>query len=394
MIYEDESDLLEEVIYQGNTSVALDRREILQDELEQAIERIDLSEEILNRVDRFFNTRTKQRCRQHLNSSVSSCGCSESKEIEVEIHQIDIERFLSEWIETIEDREFFNSIEKIEDENNPVVECVLGKEESGADKDTIRFVCFFDEYELDEYSFNPVSLEFGVSFFGPYPDDNVYLWSGFFQDKFREKISKEVSNRIELIGRDFCEYGRVKEFRGSIRSSLKGYFRENGFEADEEFSDICSEEIVKYNLESSKIDFVAWDTDTVYIICHCDRSHGWHIHCFRDGRIRSTRNVDVITNLRNQMSDKVENRIQISRDKSNSSNFVKVLSAFFSLGFFVLLSERFFSLVTGAAQETGLSEYSTPVISFLFISNAIAVLILACVIIGPYYRYQRFSWDI
>ncbi|MCU4750916.1 hypothetical protein OB919_02785 [Halobacteria archaeon AArc-curdl1] len=264
------------------------------------------------------------------------------------------------------------------------------------DNTEVSFQCFFDRDEFERYDFEHQALEFGVSFFGDasaVEREYCYSWRQLLDDDFRERFSREVQGLREAFGVDFYEYEPLEGYRDRVRQSLRGYFSESGYEVRREVGEVCAAETIQYDIDTGKTDFVGCEGKSKFVVCHCNKTPGWHVHHFRDGRIESAEQTDLIEDMAGKIEDKINTYQDIREDKQTASRFVSVLATFFSIGFVVLLFDRL-GEISVILQEyvTGWNLELAAVILLLF--NGVAAIALAVVIVKPYAHDFVFDWEI
>jgi hypothetical protein len=265
------------------------------------------------------------------------------------------------------------------------------------DRTKIIFQCFFDREKIEKYDFEPQAMEFGVSFFG---DQQVvernhrYSWREFLEDDFRDKITTDIKHLKEAIGSDFYEYRPLEDFRDRVRQSLRNYFSESGYEVRREVGEVCAVETTQYGIDTGKTDFAASRDGSKFIVCHCKKTPGWHVHHFSDGRIESAEQTPIIEDMTEKIEEKINTYQDIRLNKQTASKFVTLLATFFSIGFVILFFDRL-GLISSVLREQFQVGGSLQLIAFgLLIFDALAAITLAAVVTRPYIRDALFSWEI
>jgi len=389
MILADEADLLEEAFYRAEVS-DVSTLEYRSEQLHQYADYLDIERDIVPSLNPYFSVSTEQRCEKH-NIPISSCGCSETRETKTTIYQLEPEALIEDWVRSVRDSNVFESTEL--EVLSPTRYVLTGR----INRTEITFQCFFDRDDFERYDFKPLSLEFGVSFFGDHSaveSEYCYSWRQFLEKDFREQLTRDVKRLKETIGADFYEYRPLEEFRDRVRQSLRQYFSDSGYEVRREVGEVCPVETTQYGIDTSKTDFVASKDEKDYIVCHCKKTPGWHVHHFVDGRIESAERTSVIEDMTGKIEKKINNFQGIQTDKKTASRFVTVISTLFSVVFVVLLFDRLGSISSFLREQLQLGGSLEALGVGLLILDAIAVIVLAAVITRPYYLDYRFSWNI
>jgi hypothetical protein len=389
MILADEADVLEEAFYRAEVS-DVSALEYRSEQLHQYADYLDIERDIVPSLNPYFSVSTERRCEKH-NIPISSCGCSETRETETSIYQLEPEALIEDWVRAVRDSDVFNSTEL--ETLSPTRYVLTGR----IDRTEITFQCFFDRTDFERYDFEPLSLEFGVSFFGNHSAverEYCYSWRQFLEDDFREQLTRDVKRLKETIGADFYEYRPLEDFRDRVRQSLRQYFSDSGYEVRREVGEVCPVETTQYGIDTGKTDFVASKDESDYIVCHCEKTPGWHVHHFVDGRIESAEQTPVIEDMTGKIEEKINTFLDIQTDKKTASRFVTVISTLFSVVFVVLLFDRLGSLSSFLREQFQLGGSLEAIGVGLLIVDAIAVIVLATVITRPYYLDYRFSWNI
>lgn len=387
MISTDEADVIEEAFFRADHSDT-SRQEFFENDIREYIDYLEIEREILPDIQDYFEIRDETRCAQH-GIRVESCGCSESKEQEAVVYIVDPDSLVEDWIKAIRDTVFREiQVEKISN-TRWHIEGQLGQS-------PIDLQCFFDRTEFETYDFEPHALEFGVSFFGGgevVDQDYCYSWSQFLSDDFSERLNSDVKRLKEAIGANFYEYEVIESFRSRVRQSLREYFSKSGYKIRREVGDACAAEVTRYSIPTGQTDFVAIGDTSKFVICHCGKSSGWHIHHFYDGRIESAEQTSIIEDMMPKIEEKINTFQDITTDKKTVSRFVSVVATFFSIGFVILFINRIGDVATLLETHLPVDNLGTVALALLLL-DALAAIILAVVIIRPYYRDFRFSWQI
>lgn len=389
MILADEADVLEEAFFRADVS-DVSTLEYRQEQLGQYVSYLGIKRDIVSELHPYFDISTESRCQKH-NIPISSCGCPDVREIEIKIYSLKPKSLIEDWVRALREKDVFDSVElKTIDETRYVLRAQLGGTQ-------ISFQCFFDKYDFERYDFEPRALEFGVSFFGDYSAverEYCYSWRQFLGDGFREELTRKVKQLKETIGTDFYEYRTLEDFRDRVRQSLRQYFDASGYEVRREVGEVCAIETTQYGIDTSKTDFVGFNGESKYIVCHCEKTPGWHVHHFADGRIESAEQTPVIADMTNKIETKINTFLDIQTDKKTASKFVTVVSTLFSIGFVLILFDHLGSISSFLQEQFQLGGNLEAVGVGLFILDGIAVIALAVVVTRPYYLEHKFSWDI
>jgi hypothetical protein len=389
MILADEADVLEEAFFRTDVS-DVSTLEYREQDLEDYAEYLHIDRDIIPDIRPYFSISEEQRCEKH-GIPTSSCGCVESRQVQVAIYHLDPETLVRDWVAAVRDSDTFDSIEleKI-DSTRYVLKAWL-------DRTKIIFQCFFDREKIEKYDFEPQAMEFGVSFFG---DQQVvernhrYSWREFLEDDFRDKITTDIKHLKEAIGSDFYEYRPLEDFRDRVRQSLRNYFSESGYEVRREVGEVCAVETTQYGIDTGKTDFAASRDGSKFIVCHCKKTPGWHVHHFSDGRIESAEQTPIIEDMTEKIEEKINTYQDIRLNKQTASKFVTLLATFFSIGFVILFFDRL-GLISSVLREQFQVGGSLQLIAFgLLIFDALAAITLAAVVTRPYIRDALFSWEI
>lgn len=389
MILADEADVLDEAFFRAEVS-DVSTLEYRQEDFQQCVDFYEIERDLVPDLHSYFSVSEELRCEKH-NIPVGSCGCPNSRATETIIYTLKPEALVNEWIRSLRKGGTFDSIEwEAIGETRYVLTARL-------DRTEITFQCFFNKNEFEKYDFEPYALEFGVSFFGDQravEQEYCYSWRRLLTDNFREQFLRNVNRLKETIGADFYEYRTLDDFRDRVRQSLRQYFNESGFEVRREIGEICAAETTQYSIDTAQTDFVGYDNESKFVVCHCDKQHGWHVHHFVDGKIESAEQTLVIDDMSNKIESKINTFLDIQMNKKTASRFVTVISTLFSIGFVVLLFDRLGSISSFFREQLSLGGGLEAIGVALLIGNAIAAIVLAGVIIRPYYRHYRFSWEI
>lgn len=389
MILADEADVLEEAFYRADVS-DVSTLEYREQDLRDYTEYLHIERDIIPDIRPYFSITEDQRCEKH-GIPTSSCGCGESRQVRAVIYHLDPESLIEDWVAAVRDRDIFDSVEveRIEP-TRYVLKAWLGRTK-------IIFQCFFDREEMEKHDFEPQAMEFGVSFFGNQQvvqREHRYSWREFLEDDFRNKITTDVKHLKEAIGSDFYEYRSLKEFRDRVRQSLRYYFSASGYEVRREVGEVCAVEATQYNIDTGKTDFAARRDGSKFIVCHCEKTPGWHVHHFSDGRIESAEQTPIIEDMTEKIEEKINTYQDIRLNKQTASKFVTLLATFFSIGFVVLLLDRI-GLISSILREQFQLGGNLQLIAFgLLIFDALAAIALAVVVTRPYVRDALFSWEI
>jgi hypothetical protein len=389
MILADEADVLEEAFFRAHVS-DVSTLEYREQDLKDYAEYLHIERDIIPDIRPYFSISEEQRCEKH-GIPTSSCGCGESRQVQAAIYHLDPETLVENWVAAVRDRDTFDSVEleKIEP-TRYVLKAWL-------DRTKITFQCFFDRDEMEKHDFEPQAMEFGVSFFGDQQiveREHRYSWREFLEDDFRDNITTDVKHLKEAIGSDFYEYRPLEDFRDRVRQSLRDYFSEAGYEVRREVGEVCAVETTQYGIDTGKTDFVARRDGSKFIVCHCEKTPGWHVHHFSDGRIESAEQTPIIEDMTEKIEEKINTYQDIRLNKQTASKFVTLLSTFFSVGFVVLFLDRL-GLISSVLQEQFQLSGDLQLIAFgLLIFDALAAIALAAVVTRPYVRDALFSWEI
>jgi hypothetical protein len=389
MILADEADVIEEAFFRADVS-DVSALEYWEQDLQDYAEYLRIDREIIPDIRNYFSITEESRCEKH-GIPVSSCGCSESREESVSIYLLNPESLIRDWVDALRERDIFDSIalEQI-DETRYVLKAWL-------DRTKITFQCFFDREEMEKHDFKAQAMEFGVSFFGDQQTVEAeyrYSWREFLTDDFKNQITVDIKHLKEAIGSGFYEYRPLEDFRDRVRQSLRNYFNESGYEVRREVGEVCAVETTQYGINTGKTDFVGYDDESKFIVCHCEKAQGWHIHHFSDGRMESAEQTPIIEDMTGKIEDKINTYQDIRLNKQTASRFVTVLATFFSIGFVVLFFDRL-GLISSILNEQLQLGGNLQLIGFtLLVFDAIAAIALAVVVIRPYVRDFLFSWDI
>jgi len=389
MILADEADVLEEAFFRAHVS-DVSTLEYREQDLKDYAEYLHIERDIIPDIRPYFSISEEQRCEKH-GIPTSSCGCGESRQVQAAIYHLDPETLVENWVAAVRDRDTFDSVEleKIEP-TRYVLKAWL-------DRTKITFQCFFDRDEMEKHDFEPQAMEFGVSFFGDQQiveREHRYSWREFLEDDFRDNITTDVKHLKEAIGSDFYEYRPLEDFRDRVRQSLRDYFSEAGYEVRREVGEVCAVETTQYGIDTGKTDFVARRGGSKFIVCHCEKTPGWHVHHFSDGRIESAGQTPIIEDMTEKIEEKINTYQDIRLNKQTASKFVTLLATFFSVGFVVLFLDRL-GLISSVLQEQFQLSGDLQLIAFgLLIFDALAAIALAAVVTRPYVRDALFSWEI
>jgi hypothetical protein len=389
MILADEADVVEEAFFRADVSdiTALEYRE---QDLQDYAEYLCIDRNIIPDIRSYFSISEGQLCEKH-DIPTSSCGCASSRQVQTSIYHLNPETLVEDWVATIRDRSIFDSVEL---EKIDITRYVL---KAWLDRTKIIFHCFFDKTEMERHDFEPRAMEFGVSFFGDQQvieREHRYSWRGFLNDDFRDEITADVKHLEEAIGSDFYEYPPLEDFRDRVRQSLRGYFDASEYEVRREVGKVCPVETTQYRLDTGKTDFVARRDGSKFIVCHCEKTPGWHVHHFSDGHIESAERTPIIEDMTAKIETKINTYQDIRLNKQTASRFVTLLATFFSIGFVVLFLDRFGLISSVLKQQFQLGGNLQLIAFVLLVFDAVAAIVLAGVVTRPYIRDFLFSWEI
>lgn len=389
MILADEADVLEEAFFRAEVSdvSALEYRE---QDLKDYAQFLHIDRDIIPDIRSYFNISEELRCEKH-GIPTSSCGCAESRQVQVLIYQLNPEVLVEDWVVAIRNSNIFDSVELSRTDSTGYVLKVW------LDRTKVTFQCFFDRDEMEKHDFEPGAMEFGVSFFGNQQvveQEYRYSWRELLDDDFEEEITADVKHLKEAIGSDFYEYRPLEGFRDRVRQSLRGYFDESGYEVRREVGEVCPVETTQYGIDTGETDFVAQSGGSKFIVCHCEKTPGWHVHHFSGGRIESAEQTPIIEDMTEKMESKINTYQDIRLNKQTASRFVTLLATFFSIGFVILFLDRL-GLVSSVLKQQFQLDGNLQLIAFvLLVFDAVAAIALAVVVTRPYFRDFLFSWEI
>lgn len=388
MILADEADVLEEAFFRADVS-DVSRLDYRQKDLSQYVDYLGIERDVVPELYPYFSISEETRCEKH-NVPISSCGCPESRETETAVCRLKPEELVADWVKTLREKNAFDAV------NWKSITPTRHVLTARFDNTEVTFQCFFNRDEFEKYDFEHQALEFGVSFFGDasaVEREYCYSWREFLDDDFREQFISEVQRLREAIGVDFYEYEPLEGYRDRVRQSLRRYFSESGYEVRREVGEVCAAETIQYNIDTGKTDFVGYEGESKFVVCHCDKTPGWHVHHFRDGRIESAEQTDVIEDMTGKIEDKINTYQDIREDKQTASRFVSVLATFFSIGFVVLLFDRL-GAISAILQEYVVGWNLELAAVILLLVNGVAAIALAIVIVKPYAHDLIFEWEI
>lgn len=174
----------------------------------------------------------------------------------------------------------------------------------------------------------------------------------------------------------------------------RDYFDETGYEVRREVGEVCPVETTQYGLDTGKTDFVAHRNGSKFIVCHCEKTSGWHVHHFSGGRIESAEQTPIIEDMTEKIESKINTYQDIRLNKQTASRFVTLLATFFSIGFVVLFLDRLGLISSVLKQQFRLGGNLQLIAFVLLLFDAFAAIALAAVVTRPYVRDFRFSWEI
>lgn len=389
MILTDEADVLEEAFFRADVS-DVSTLEYWEQDLQDYAEYLHIERDIIPDIRTYFSISKEQRCEKH-GIPTASCGCAESRQVQASIYSLDPEALVEDWVAAIRDRDIFDSVEleKI-DSTRYVLKAWLARTK-------ITFQCFFDRDEMENHDFEPQAMEFAISFFGDHQvveQEHRYSWREFLNDDFKDEITTDVKHCKEAIGSDFYEYRPLEDFRDRVRQTLRVYFDESGYKVRREVGEVCPVETTQYGLDTGKTDFVAQSDGSKFIVCHCEKTPGWHVHHFSGGRIESAEQMPIIKDMTEKIEAKINTYQDIRLNKQTASRFVTLLATFFSLGFVVLFLDRL-GFITSVLEQQFQFGGNLQLIAFiLLVLDAVAAIALAVVVTRPYVRDFLFSWEI
>lgn len=389
MILADEADVLEEAFFRAGVPdiTSLEFREA---DLEDYVQYLAIERDILPDIRRYFTVSDETLCEKH-RIPIETCGCEATREERVAIYQLNPETLVEEWVAAVRDKGIFTSLEW---EQITSTHHVLT---ARLDRTKIVFQCFFDGGEMKQHDFNIQALEFGVSFCGDQEivdRDYRYSWREFLDDHFQDRLITDIKHLKEAIGSSFYEFTPLEGYRDRVRQGLRDYFKASDYEVRSEVGEVCPAETMRYGIDTGSADLVAFNDESHFVICHCEKSQGWHVHHFLDGRIESAEQTPIIEDMTEKIELKINRYQDIREDKQTASRFVTVIATFFSIGFVVLLLDRLGSITAVLQQQLGLGQGLEVLGVALLILDAIAALVLAYVIARPYWDDYWFNWDI
>lgn len=381
--------MLEEAFFRADVS-DVSTLEYREQDLKDYAEYLHIERDIIPDIRSYFSVSEEQRCEKH-GIPTTSCGCGESRQVQAAIYHLNSEALVEDWAAAVRDTDTFDSLEleKI-DSTKYVLKAWL-------DRTKITFHCFFDRDEMERHDFESQAMEFGVSFFGDQQvidRDYRYSWREFLSDDFNYNLITDVKHLREAIGSDFYEYRPLEGFRDRVRQSLRGYFDQSGYEVRREVGEVCPVETARYGIDTGETDFVAQGDGSKFIICHCEKTPGWHVHHLSDGRIKSAEQTPIIEDMTEKIESRINTYQDIRLDKQTASRFVTLLATFFSIGFVVLFLDRL-GLFTSVLEQQFQLGGNLQLIAFILLSfNAVAAITLAAAVTRPYIRDFLFSWEI
>lgn len=389
MILADEAEVLEEAFHRSDVG-DVTQFEYKEEDILGYIEYLGIERSILPDLQDYFSVKEKSLCEKH-RVPINACGCGDTREAEMRVFQLNADALFNQWVESLSDRGIFESID-VEKRSDSRWEI-----SAWLDRTNLTLQAFFNRDEFEVYDFEPHSLEFGVSFFGDVSSidrDYCYSWSQFLENEFRDDLIRDVKGLKEAIGSDFYEYVPLEEFRDRVRKSLRDYFDESGYLVSREVGKVCPVETTHYNIDTGQTDFVAYNEASKFVVCHCENSHGWHVHHFSDGRIESAETTPIVEDMTPKIESKINEKQDIRLNKVAASRLVKVLATFFSIGFVILLFDRL-STIGPVLQEYLPIEGNLEVVGVvLLVLDGMAALALAVVVIRPFVRDYWFDWGI
>lgn len=389
MIYSDEAEVLEEAFFRSDVG-DVTQLEYYEEDIQEYADFLEIERDILPDLQSYFSVTEKDLCEKH-RIPLDGCGCSDARESSFRLYRLNAEALMEEWYASIEDRGMFDSCEL--EQLGPNRWLLSAR----IDRTELSFQCFFSKQEFDTYYFEHHALEFGVSFFGDseaIERDYCYSWIEFIEEDFADTLTRDIKQLKDATGTDFYEFKPLEGYRDRVRQSLRTYFAESGYEVRREVNEICAVETSRYGIDTGKTDFVSSLDESKFVVCHCEKTPGWHVHHFRDGRIESAEQTAVIEDMTGKIESKINEYQDIQSDKQTASRFVNVVSALFSIGFVLLLIDQLGSISAFLRQQFQLGGSLEAVGVILLVLDAIAVIVLTVVITLPYYLDYRFDWGI
>lgn len=388
MLSKDEANAIHECLFHGS-GADVTQYQHFEHEIEEYLSNQGFNHSYLPEFQRFFNVSDKQLCSEH-EMNISSCGCDSENEEVFSEYLLAPHKIVPEWAEAIRDRSIFKQFEEKKEDSNWVVSAKYGDT-------SIDFVCFFDRNNLQRYNFEPLSLEFGVSFIPSREtreNDWIFSWFEYLERGFQESFEDILQNYRSVISADFYEYTPIEDFRGKVEETLQEYLQRRGYRIRQEVGDACPA-ASRYSIDTGQSDFAAIKDESTMIVCHCQKSDGWHIHHLRDGTIESAESVDEIGHMIECISGKINTYRELQQEKQTVSNFAKTLTAAVAIITTVLLFDNINPIIQLLDINEITSEVANELATLLLLINTIVVVVLGAVIIRPYYKdIIKFSWEI
>lgn len=385
MLSNDEVDVINECLFHGSGADAKQYQHF-EDEIVTYLSNQGLDSSYLPEIQRLFEVREERLCSDH-KESISACGCASSKETTFVEYLLSPEPLVTEWAESVRERGVFKEFDEKDD---LTISAKYGDT-------TVSFNCFFDRDRLERYSFEPLSLEFGVDFTSPNRDqdeDWIFSWNDFLSDEFQDRFEGILQSFRSVISADFYEYEPISDFRGTVEETLRNYLKAQGYSIRREVGDVCPE-ATRYGIDTGQSNFAAIQGDSTIIICHCDKSDGWHVHNFRNGSIESAESIREIDHMIDQISSRINKYRNLQQEKRTVSNFANTLTAVVAVITAILVFDNLNPIAELLDLQQVSAQTANAFATLLLLINTFVVVGLGIAIVRPYFNdIFRFTWEI
>lgn len=341
------------------------------------------------RIHTLFRRKQGVKVCVNCDSSENNCRCSDPN-YDSDIFEIDKDRLVEEWINTITDnRTIFTRFSLEDSENEPWI--IVAETTKG---EVINFRLYFSEKNIKTAESQPYSLEFAVGFVSTkyiINNDHKFSWGEFLEDDFDRTFRENLSEIQEPITKPFYDYQSdiVKEFRSDLFGSMYGFLENRGYNPSDEVENEIRE--VGNIIDIGKVDIVAQisEDNSQLLICHCDhKKDKWHLHRYRDGEMVEVGDIEVANQLQTGVRARVSKFKKITSNKNNIGSAIKALIPVIGLLSFAPILESLsqFRTSIGANQNT---------LVFVQAALTIIVTLVLLIIVGkPHWDSWRFDWDI
>ncbi|WP_379793671.1 hypothetical protein [Halorussus aquaticus] len=310
-----------------------------------------------------------------------------------EEYVLDDEAIVSEWVEALDNRGWFQSVsspERCNDEEPYNSKWRVDVKSEGRGK--LSFYIYLDGESLNGDS--PDLMEGAVLFWLIEPTggdniDHVYPWYKTIYDGFWETLREELLSCQELRHFDISdmESPAVQGNKEGVQDMIRFFIREHNASVEEDPEGLTNVQRSDDEIEIGQLHFAGEiDQSTHFVICECDQtpSESLHTHLIQNGTVKPVSNSDTAFSIAEDARGKIKEYNDLSENPENS----KALAAVFgSLGTVVIspwIIEVAFNSSAGLIRE---------VTAWVGLFAAAVLFIGTILIILPMYRLQRYDWE-